>query len=251
MISTKILSLLIFIFSLNAFSGLKDVYKFRWLDKKKKVFVLQDKMHENAKRFYISVGYGPGKLSEFQATSTLNATAGYYFSEEWAFEAFYNHGLNSNNGAYDAVVRQTSGGTGGRTVLPHVQRYNNQIGGYLLWSPFYGKINTFNLIFYVDLSFGLGVSMNNYSHNTNATIQSGQSGTTQILDSYEDDSAISLNAKFQFMWHMTRHWKFKFDYANYFASIQSLDFQGAGKGHKKADEIIGAHDLLFSIGYMF
>ncbi len=250
MTSTKLICFLLCIFSLNVFSGLKDVYKYRWLDKKKKVFVLQDKMHENEKRFYLSVGWAPSRLSEFQASSNINATLGYYFKEEWAFEAFYNHGMNSENGAYDAVVRQTSSGSGGRTVLPHVQRYNSMMGGYILWSPFYGKINTFNLIFHLDLSFGLGASLNNYSHNTSATKQSGTS-TSSITDSYEDDSNISINGKFQFMWHINNNWKFKFDYANYFGTLPSLDYQGPTKGHIETTEFIRAYDLIFSIGYMF
>jgi len=251
LISTKKLSLFILLLlSLNTFAGLKDVYRYRWLDPKKEVFVLQDKMHENDGRFYISAGYADHRLSEFQSAATINGTLGYYFSEEWAIEGFYNHFLNSNNAAYKAVVTQTSTGSGGTSniVLPHVVRWDNMMGANLLYTPFYGKINTFNLIFYVDLSFGLGASWNTYSHNTTAA-------TSTLKDAYETDSTVSVNWKFQFKWHLTDNIKIKFDFVNYLASLPSLDFKGFNTGgsgtHEETTEIIRSYDLLASVGFMF
>ncbi len=236
---------------MNTFAGLKDVYKYRWLDPKKEVFVLQDKMHENEGRFFISAGFLDHKLSEFQSVTGINGTAGYYFSEEWAVEGFYNHYMNSNNGAYKAVLTQTNTGGGGTTniVLPHVVRWDNMMGLNVLYTPFYGKINTFNLIFYIDLGFGLGASWNKYSHNTAAT----QANLKK--DAYESDSTISYNWKFQFKWHITKTIKFKFDFVNYLATIPSLDFNGFQAGgtgsHTESTEFVRSYDLLASIGFMF
>ena len=121
------------------------------------------------------------------------------------------------------------------------------MGANILYSPFYGKINTFNLIFYVDLSFGLGASWNKYSHNTTAA-------TTTLKDSYETDSTVSVNWKFQFMWHVTNNIKIKFDFVNYFASLPSLNFKGFNTGtatHEETTELIRSYDLLASVGFMF
>ncbi len=253
MISTKKLSLVTILFiSLNTFAGLKDVYKYRWLDPKKEVFVLQDKIHENEGRFFISAGFGDHKLSEFQNVTMLNGTLGYYFSEEWAIEAFYHHYMSSENGAYNAVFRQTSLNTSGgqsNIVLPHVVRWDNMMGANVLYTPFYGKINTFNLIFYVDLGFGLGASWNKYSHNTKAA-------TNNLSDTYETDSTVSFNWKFQFKWHLTDNIKIKLDFINYLATIPSLDFNNVAtsstsSSHTETTEFVRSYDIIGSIGFMF
>ena len=37
-------------------------------------------------------------------------------------------------------------------------KVDTYVGGMLVWSPFYSKINTFNQVFYYDWMFGLGVA---------------------------------------------------------------------------------------------
>jgi outer membrane beta-barrel protein len=52
------------------------------------------------------------------------------------------------------------------------------MGGMILWSPFYSKINTFNKIIYFDWIFGLGYGSMQETNNTDEFIGAGNDDTT-------------------------------------------------------------------------
>ena len=134
-----------------SWAGTEDIYQFKWLDPDKKVFVLQEKTYENRRRVYFDLGYGTSRFSDFQDTSVLHVDIGWYFAEEWGIELLYHSYSNSNNDSYKAVQRQV-------TVIPFIIKVESALGGLLVYSPFYGKLNTYNLIYYLDWSFGLGAA---------------------------------------------------------------------------------------------
>ena len=123
--------------SLHAIADEKDLYKFLWLDPDKKVYVLQNKLFKKKKSIYTQLGYVAGLSGEYQDTSGLNFRTGYYLNEEWAIEGFYNSYSNKNNDAYDNIKRINQ-------TVPFVRRFTSTYGLMGIWSPFYGKINTFN-----------------------------------------------------------------------------------------------------------
>lgn len=129
----------------------QDLYDFAWLDPDKKVYVLQNKIYSKKNSLYLNLGYLLGLSSTYQSVRGGKAALGFYFSEEWAIEIFYHQYHNTNNQAYDALKHATDD-----NITTPIRKFHSKAGGFLLFSPFYGKINTFNQIIYFDLSFGIG-----------------------------------------------------------------------------------------------
>jgi outer membrane beta-barrel protein len=143
------------IFSINVvplcLAGENDLYDFMWLDPDKKVFVLQNKVHVKSKKIITHLGAIKNYSSNFQDSYGFHFDIGYFFNEEWGIEFLYQNYQNSKNDDYKNV-RQISG------LEPFVRTFNQQLGINFVWSPFYGKINTFNKIFYFDWKFATGFS---------------------------------------------------------------------------------------------
>lgn len=216
----------------SVYAGIKDVYEFKWLDPKKKVFVLQNKIHKNIKSGNVSLGYGSGQLSDFQDTSAIHLMADYYLSEEWGLEFFLTSYSNSNNDSYRAVQNQVGG------VIPHVIKFNMLYGLNLMFSPFYGKINTFNTIYYIDWSFGLGFAMIDADDNTTSF------DANAPTDTYESESRFGFSAKTQVRWHLTDLINIQFDYITYFANLPKPRSSGS-EGLKRST------DVIFSLGLKY
>ena len=134
----------------NVQASEKDLYNFQWLDPDKKVYVLQKKVYKRKGTFYANFGYLSGLNFNYLDVSGFLAGIGYYFGEEWAFEVFYHLYRNGANEAQKNILKTHD------EAVPFIRKFQSKEGGMILWSPFYGKINTFNKIIYFDWSFGLG-----------------------------------------------------------------------------------------------
>jgi outer membrane beta-barrel protein len=131
-------------------SAEKDIYDFLWLDPDKKVYVLQNKIHKKEHTVYANVGLGIGLSSTFQDTSLTHGNFGFNVTEEWAIEGLYTSYSNKDNEAFENLKKLNGS-------IPFIRKTKSNYGLIAKWSPFYGKINTFNKIFYFDWSFGLGL----------------------------------------------------------------------------------------------
>ncbi len=170
----------------------KDLYDFMWLDPDKKVYVLQNKVHKKNKTIYANVGYGSGLSSNFQDTSLLHVNLGFNITEEWAIEAMYNKYSNSDNDAMENL-RRINGS------VPFMRNMESTTAVLAKWSPFYGKINTFNKIFYFDWSFGLGLGKIEAKSNAKTV------STPAIANQYEKESYTSLVAKTGVTFHASKN----------------------------------------------
>ena len=170
----------------------KDLYDFLWLDPDKKVYVLQNKVHKKEHTVFANVGYGQGLSSNFQDTSLLHANLGYFFTEEWAIEGLYTKYSNKDNEAMTNLKRLNGS-------IPFIRKTNSNIGVLARWSPFYGKINTFNKIFYFDWNLGLGLGK--LETESNATTVSNPT----LANSYKDESYSSVIAKTGLSFHANKH----------------------------------------------
>ena len=219
----------------SAFAGTKDYYEFKWLVPEKKVFVLQDKLYENEKKIYVNLGYGFQSLSQFQDTTNFHLGLGYYFKEEWGVEFFTHIYRNKNNSAYDAVQNPSS--SGATSVLPFILRVKNAYGLMAIYSPFYAKLNTYNLIYYIDWSFGLGVAKlsaeDNYRAFTNNNVALG----------YETVNKTAITAKTQVSFHLSERWSFNIDFYNYW--VKARQPNGGSEKYIRYD------DWIFSAGMNF
>jgi len=142
-----------FVISEKAEAAEGDTYSFSWLDPDKEVFVLQNRKFRKAGRLHLNVGAGLTTSGAFVDATTFQGRAGYFFKEDWGFEVLYS--LNSGKENSTATSLRNEGSSGS---VPFRRIVDSYIGGMVLWSPFYAKINTFNTIIYLDWIIGAGVA---------------------------------------------------------------------------------------------
>jgi outer membrane beta-barrel protein len=215
-----------------SFAGEKSLYDFLWLDPDKKVYVLQNKLYKKEHSVYLDIGYGANFTSKFQNTHGLAIRSGFYFHEEWALELFYNHYSNAANDEY-RNIRQVN------ETEPFIRRLNSSYGALAIWSPFYGKINTFNQIFYFDWSFGAGLAKINAASNR---LNVGDATAESTFDPESYNGAI-LKSKLKF--HLREHVHLGVEYFNtYYMAPGPVDLGGAKKMRINTD-------IVFSVGFSY
>lgn len=211
----------------------KDLYDFLWLDPDKQVYVLQNKVHKKEHTFYANIGTGLGLSSTFQDTSLFHGNAGYSFSEEWALETFYTQYSNKDNEALENLKRLNGS-------IPFIRKTKNNFGLMAKWSPFYGKINTFNKIFYFDWSFGLGLGKINTESNAENVANAASANI------YKAESYTSVIGKTELTLHATKNIHFSLGVImnNYKAPGPAIS--GVAK-----EKIRNNMDALLSVGFSF
>lgn len=211
-------------------AGEKSLYDFLWLDPDKKVYVLQNKLFKKEHTLYLDVGYLSNFTSKFQDTYGVSARAGFYLHEEWAIEAFYNSYTNQNNDDFRNVrlINQQE---------PFIRKLNSSYGGNLIWSPFYGKINTFNQIFYFDWSFGAGLAQIEAKSN----LKSVKLGNVRTFFTNERYTGAVLKTNLKF--HITENWHVSTEYMNTY-------FQAAGP-RSPTKKLRTNTDVILSVGFSY
>jgi outer membrane beta-barrel protein len=183
------LLLLVLIFASNLYAGVKNFYKFRWLDPDKHIFVLQNKIFNKKGSTFVDLGFGENKATDFQNTTMFNLRGGHYWSEEWGFEVFFSKYSHSDNNAYKEISKYSEA---------FMRRFTTSYGLYLIYSPFYAKINTFNKIFYFDFNFGAGLASIS-GENNRRSIALGSTTTT-----FEKESYTGMALKWQIKFYITK-----------------------------------------------
>lgn len=212
-------------------AGEESLYDFLWLDPDKKVYVLQNKLYKKEKSFYFDLGYISNQTSKFQDTNGFALKGGYYFHEEFGIELFYQQYSNKNNDDFRNVAAING-------VVPFIRRMNDSYGAVAIWSPFYGKINTFNQIFYFDWSFGAGVSVVNTDSNINSV---------RILNApnkYEKKSYTGGVLKTKVKFHLKENIHLGLEYMNSY-------YMAPGPKDPKNDKLRTNTDVILSIGFSF
>jgi outer membrane beta-barrel protein len=146
-----------------AYAGEESLYDFLWLDPDKSVFVLQNKLYEKRHTTYFNTMVLKSVNIEFQKNYGVQLRSGHFFTNELAVEAFYNRYTNEFDTAYQNI--QVINGS-----EPFLRRLHSSYGLNGVYSPFYGKINTFNHIFYFDWSFSVGFGKVNTDSNRKSVV---------------------------------------------------------------------------------
>jgi len=215
-------------------AGEKSLYDFLWLDPDKKVYVLQNKLYKKEHKFYAELGYLSNFTSTFQETNGVGARAGFYFHEEWAFEGYYNQYNNTDNENWNNV-RNINGAD------PFVRRFSNSYGAMVIWSPFYGKINTFNQIVYFDWSFGLGLGQINAESNRRSV------DDTNLASSYEKEKYNAVVWKTKVKFHLKENVHLGVEWMQHHYKAP-----GPNRNGKEASDIFrNNQDLILSIGFSY
>jgi outer membrane beta-barrel protein len=212
-------------------AGEESLYDFLWLDPDKKVYVLQNKLYKKEHSFYFDVGYIENFTSKFQDTNGFALKGGYYIHEEWGLELFYHQYGNSNNDDFRNVRLINE-------AEPFIRRLNSSYGALVIWSPFYGKINTFNEIFYFDWSFGAGYAQVNAESNIDS-VRQGDKKTSYKSEVY-NGAALKTNLKF----HLNERLHLGVEYMNTY-------YMAPGPKNPKSDKLRTNSDLIFSVGFSY
>ncbi len=212
-------------------AGEDSLYEFLWLDPDKKVYVLQNKLYKKENTFYADVGYINHLSSKFQDTNGFGLRAGYYFHEEWGVEIFLNEYANKDNDE-NKNIRLIN------TIEPFIRRPKQSYGAMAIWSPFYGKINTFNKIFYFDWSFGAGISQLTTESNLDTVVSS----TTISKFKSEKHTAAAFKTKLKF--HVTEN-------VNIGVEYMTQGYMAPGPKNPKNDILRWNNDLIFSVGFSY
>lgn len=216
-------------------AGEKSLYDFLWLDPDKKVYVLQNKIYKKEKTFYGDLGYLSNFTSKFQDTRGVAGRVGYFFDEDWGVELYYNQYMNSDNEDWRNVRKINS-------ADPFVRRFKNTMGAMAIWSPFYGKINTFNQIFYLDWQFGLGLGKISAESNKSTV-------ANQTLDSvYESESYTAVVWKTQLKFHLKENIHLGVEWMQHHYSAPGPKPPG---GSVPSAKLRNNQDLIFSIGFSY
>ena len=212
-------------------AGEKSLYDFLWLDPDKKVYVLQNKLYKKEHSFYADVGYLSNFTSKFQDTNGYALRAGYFFHEEWGVELYYNQYSNSNNSEWERI-RAVNGAD------PFVRRMNRSMGAFVIWSPFYGKINTFNKIYYFDWSFGLGMGKIEAESNLKTV------SDANLVSSFEKESYSAVAWKTNFKFHINENTHLGVEWVQH-------HYKAPSAKDPKTDLLRTNQDLIFSIGWSY
>jgi outer membrane beta-barrel protein len=212
-------------------AGEESLYDFLWLDPDKKVYVLQNKLYKKENTFYIDLGYISNFTSKFQDTNGFALKGGYYFHEEWGVELFFHQYANSNNDDFRNVQLIN-------TAEPFVRRPKSTYGAAVVWSPFYGKINTFNQIFYFDWSFAAGLAQVNVDSNLKTVQQSG------APNRYDGETYNGGIVKTKLKFHATETIHLGLEYMNTY-------YMAPGPKNPKSKNLRTNTDMILSIGFSY
>jgi outer membrane beta-barrel protein len=231
MLKLSFIALAMLMFMREAKAGEESLYDFLWLDPDKSVYVLQNKKHKKEHKLYLDLGYLANFTSKFQDTHGTGVRGGFYIHEEWGLEIFYNSYTNSNNDDY-RNVRLIN------TAEPFIRRLNSSYGAMIIWSPFYGKINTFNQILYFDWSFGAGVAQINAESN----LKNVRNPTQDSRFEKEKYSGAVLKTGMKF--HMRENIHVGVEYMNTY-------YKAPGPKNPKADSLRTNTDIMLSVGFSY
>lgn len=146
-------------------AGEKSIYNFSWLDKDKEVYVLQNRKFRKAGKFHLNLGTGITTSGAFVDSKSHQARAGFFLMEDWGVEGIYVVNDGEENDTAASVRNEGAAGS-----IPFRRIINNYKGVLLLWSPFYGKINTFNMVVYLDWMIGVGYAKINETNNRQSVL---------------------------------------------------------------------------------
>jgi outer membrane beta-barrel protein len=213
----------------------KSLYEFSWLDKDKEIYVLQNRKFRKDGKVYIGGTLGKTLNGAFIDAYGASVRGGYFFSEDWGIELVY--GKNSGQES------DTAKGVKEQGAVPFYRKVDTYMGGMLVWSPFYSKINTFNKIFYYDWQFGLGV----------ATITTKDNRTKFDVppsDTLTSESSMGAVWNTGFRFYLSESWSVRIDFTgmHYKADRQR---KPTGGSQIKSSSMYSNFDLGLGLNYSF
>jgi len=188
-----------------------DEYNFSWLDKDKKIYVLQNRKFLRGGHAILSVMGGSGFSNPYRTTYQLDPRIAFYFNETWGVELFYTSIFNSPNSVAAALAQAAP------NTFPDIREIRAQYGGMVHYVPWYAKINVFNTILHFDWYFGVGVSA------ISAFVDTAQLGTQS---NYQQQSLTGLVVSTGHEYHLSQSFLARIDLTGVFYSAPVLGLSG-------------------------
>lgn len=174
-----------------------SLYNFSWLDKDKEIYVLQNRKFRKDGRVYIGGNAGKTISGSFIDAYGGSVRAGYFFREDWGIELLYGKSMGEESNTAKGILEQ---GT-----VPFYRKVDSYMGGMLMWSPFYSKINTFNKIFYYDWLFGVGAASISTKDNRERFI-------VQTNKTLTSDSSVGILWTTGMRFYINENWSARLDF---------------------------------------
>ncbi len=230
----KFFALFALIMSSMVMADESSLYNFSWLDKDKEIYVLQNRRFRKDGKAYVGATGGKTLSGAFVDMYGGSVRGGFFFREDWGVELAYGKGVGGENTVAKGIREQ---GT-----VPFYRKIDSYMGGMVMWSPFYSKINTFNRIFYYDWLFGAGVANVTTLDNRKKFDQEG---------SLTSESTISLLWTTGFRFYLSQSWSVRLDFTglNYRADRYGKP-QGTPTTRKKVDYFTN-YDVGIGLNYAF
>lgn len=217
-----------------AMASEENLYNFEWLDADKEIYVLQNRKFRKKGSFYLGAVGNKTVSGPFVDSFGGALKAGFFFKEDWGFEVSFGSNSPKENDTFDGV--------GQSGTVAYYRSIKSYFGGYLMWSPFYNKINTFNQIFYYDLMFGLGFAQINTQDNR----EDVQTIADPVLT---EESATAASWLIAWRLFLSESWSLRFDITAY--HYQAERFVDTGGGFDSKDDWFHQYDMGVGVNYSF
>lgn len=182
---------------LKTFAAEDSLYDFEWMDQDKKIYVLQNRVYRKEGKIMTSLLIDKTMSDKFYDSYFGIIKGAYFFKEEWGVELTGGFGFGSENKTSSMVREQGA--------VPFYKKINNYMNANIMWSPFYGKFNAFNSIFYVDWFFSTGLSFLNTSDNR-TEFEAAPSGTLT------KESSLGINWNTGLLFYISENWMIRFEF---------------------------------------
>jgi outer membrane beta-barrel protein len=222
----------------SIFASEKSLYEFSWLDKDKEVYVLQNRKFRKDGRVYIG-----GTLAKTISGAFIDAyggslRGGFFFKEDWGIELLYGKSSGTEN--------NTAKGVKDQGTVPFYRKIDSYMGGMLMWSPFYSKINTFNKIFYFDWMFGAGLANITTLDNRNRF----DTGSLKQNDLTSESATGAIwNTGFRF--YITENWSARIDFTGIHYSAKKSSKATGATSTSESSTLFSNYDLGLGLNYSF
>ncbi|MBT3234894.1 MAG: outer membrane beta-barrel domain-containing protein [Bdellovibrionales bacterium] len=217
-------------------AGESSTYDFSWLDQDKEVYVLQNRKFRKRGKVFLHVGGGMTTSGSFVDAYAAQVRATHFFMEDWGMEFLYAKTESTENSSAKSV-RNNGGGSGS---VPFRRMVNSYMGGMVIWSPFYAKVNTFNKIVYLDWLLGVGLAKLEETNNREELI-----GTLNPQFQTESHTALIWGTGLKFF--INRSFDVRMD-----LTVMHYQAQKAISTATSSDKTFYAnYDLSLALGYSF
>lgn len=194
--------------SIASYAAEDSIYDFEWMDQDKEIYVLQNRLYQKQSKFQFTLLGSKTMSDKFIDGYSGILKAAFYLNEDWGIELLGGLGFGSENPTAGMIREQ---GT-----VPFYRKLETFFGANIIWSPFYGKFNAFNQIYYLDwfISAGL-VSVSSSDNRKEFDTIPDRSKTTE--------SSLGLDWSTGLLFYLSQSWMIRFEF-------QGLHFQGSRYG---------------------